>query len=85
MQLSPHSFNADEHCIGDVQPVESITVMGCILLRTKTTYLSSNLEPLGRNMLDSEPKQSMILNKPVRICPIQQNSFVKRDLSFQTS
>lgn len=32
------------------QPMESITVMGCILLRIKSTHLSSNLEPLGRNI-----------------------------------
>jgi len=45
--------------------MESITTVGYILLRTKSTHLSSNLEPLGRNTVDSEPKQSMILNKPI--------------------
>lgn len=54
------------------QPMESITAMGCIPLRTKNTHLSSNSEALGRNTLDSEPKQFMILNKPV----IEKSTFV---------
>lgn len=70
--LSPHPCNTGEHHIGDVSAMESITAMGCVLLRAKTTCLSSNLEPLGRNILNSEPKQSMILNKPV----VEKSTFV---------
>lgn len=53
------------------QPMAGIAG-GAAHAQTKSTHSSSNLQSLGSTALHSEPKQSVILNKPV----IEKSTFV---------
>lgn len=70
--LAPHPCNTDKHHAGDISAHGRYYCEGLHAAQTKSTHSSSNLEPLGRTALHSEPKQSMILNKPV----IEKSTFV---------
>lgn len=63
--LPPHPCNTDKHHAGDISAHGRYYCEGLHAAQTKSTHSFSNLEPPGRTALHSEPKQSMILNKPV--------------------
>lgn len=68
----PHPCNTGKHHTGDISAHGKHCCEGLHTAQTKSTHSSSNLEPLGSTALHSEPKQPMILNKPV----IEKSTFV---------